>query len=329
VNHAQDVYGRADASILLGLTAAPRAREDIRMKERDGLTWPQIRYWLMALLLCTVGLAALIGAQFIHIEGVRVVVGEIGVASLIAGILAGLVEPFFRQEFARDAFLAAFRYVLPDEFRQEVERIITFDLIGEKQIWTVRVQKIDDGHVLVTTNVERMFRNKSNSRKDAFCHSELEDYAFPHGPTKILECGVQVGGTVKTVYGPAIDKGHYKELRTETLYLQPRESAKIWSRSSQYRRINDAMYETFRIPIANPEIRVIINDDEFSHIAEFGPGASPPNAVIKSNLENHYTLSGVYFPGQYMLVRWWPKQEPTLDFSHPQLPGSAGTDPAG
>ena len=85
------------------------------MEEEGGgrtWTWPQIRYWVVAIVLAIIGLGLLIGAQFIPWEGARFVVSEIGIASLIASLLAGVVEPFFRGEFARDAFLAAFRYVL-------------------------------------------------------------------------------------------------------------------------------------------------------------------------------------------------------------------------
>jgi hypothetical protein len=85
------------------------------MTSDEGLTWPQIRYWATAIALGVVGLMASIGAQFIPWEWLRFVLSEVAVAAFIAGILAGLVEPFFRAEFARDAFLAAFRRVLLPE----------------------------------------------------------------------------------------------------------------------------------------------------------------------------------------------------------------------
>ena len=65
------------------------------------------------------------------------------------------------------------------------------------------------------------------------------------------------------------------------------------------------MYETFRMPIINPEIRVIIDDEEFSHDVRFGTYGDK----TKAEFENHYKLSGVHFPGQHMVVRWWPKKE--------------------
>jgi hypothetical protein len=235
---------------------------------------------------------------------------------------------FFRREFARDAFLAAFRYVLPSEFKREIERIIKFDLIAERQKWVVKIEKVDDGHVLVTTDIERVFRNKSNAPKPVYTYYEAEDYGFPHGPTRIVECGIQIGGEEHTVTGPDISLEHGRELKTETYHLQPGATAKIWGKTTQYRRVNDAMYETFRMPIVNPEIEVIVDDKVLSHIALFGAAAASPKDVTKSKFGNHYVLSGVYFPGQHMLVRWWPKKQPTLNLSLPELSATAAADPA-
>src|SRR5262249_11238489 len=106
------------------------------MKKREGLTWSQIIYWLICAALILGGLA---GASYAHLlpwEWVRVIVKELGTGFLIAGILAAVVEPHFRREFARDAFVAAFRRVLPDEFKDEIEKIMRFDCITQKQIWT-------------------------------------------------------------------------------------------------------------------------------------------------------------------------------------------------
>ena len=38
-----------------------------------------------------------------------------------------------------------------------------------------------------------------------------------------------------------------------------------------------------------------------------------PGDYTKSEYSNHYTLSGVYFPGQYMCVRWRPKKSATKE----------------
>jgi hypothetical protein len=268
-------------------------------------TWPQIRYRITASALFVVGLAvAVVAYLFIPWEFPRFIITEIAVAAFIAGILAGLVEPFFRAEFARDAFLAAYRYVLPPEFKDKVEKIIRHEFIAERQVWRIKIEKVDSGNVRVTSTYERAFRNKTRTRQLVSAWYQVEDYGFPDGPTKIAGCGIKVESQEPIVTDVEESKGHYVEAKTrDGVYLEPGKSATVWGQAIQYRRANDIYFEAFRTPIKNPEIAVEINDQEFDHVVEFGATGDK----TKAQYENHYTLYGVYFPGQYMYVRWWPK----------------------
>jgi len=143
---------------------SPEAREGT-MQKFKGLTFPQIRYWVACLGLIIVGVTATIwGGPW---EATRPIFKELGPGIFTAGILASLVEPFFRKEFARDAFLAAFRYVLPEEFREEVAKIIRFEFVAEKQLWTVKIDKIDNDNdtVIVTTSFDKTIKNRSKSTR--------------------------------------------------------------------------------------------------------------------------------------------------------------------
>jgi hypothetical protein len=237
-------------------------------------------------------------------EPIRDITRDLGPGIFTAGILASLVEPFFRHEFARDAFLAAFRYVLPDEFRDEVAKIIRFDFIARKQIWTVQIEKASEGVVRVTTTLERTVTNKTKSKKSIRAWVEAEDYDFQNGPTEVVLCSIEEEDSkTQHVSSTQTKKDHYQDAHTDDLDLLPDKSAKIAAKIIQYRRSNDAIYETFRAPIVNPEIEVFIDEKEFSHSVTFGTHGD----VAKSQFRNHYTLAGVYFPGQFMVVRWWPK----------------------
>jgi hypothetical protein len=297
------------------------------MKQGEGLTWPQVRYKRIAGLLAAVGVACIVGGLFIPSEGLRFVAAEVGIASLIAGILAGVVEPFFREEFARDAFVAAFRYVLPSEFKDEVEKILRFELIAEKQVWSVKIDKISDKVVRVTTSFERTARNKSKSNRSINCHCEVEDFKFCKGKTQILDCGVQGEEGADEIRRSSVQKDHqaHVEVKTDDLTVKPGKTVRVWGKAVQYRRTDDCIWENFRVPIINPEIEVAIDENEFCFEARFGT----PGDRTKSEYSNHYTLSGVYFPGQFMFVRWWPKNSATKDATvfPPQLPETAAAAP--
>jgi hypothetical protein len=81
--------------------------------------------------------------------------------------------------------------VLPPEFREEVEKILRFDFIAEKQVWTVQIEKVSDDVVRVTTTFEKTVKNKTKSNKPLGAHYEVEDYKFPNGQTQIIECGIE------------------------------------------------------------------------------------------------------------------------------------------
>jgi hypothetical protein len=115
------------------------------------------------------------------------------------------------------------------------------------------------------------------------------------------------------------------EIKTPDLMVKPDKTARVWGKATQYRRTNDCIWETFRVPIVNPEIKVSIDENEFSHDVQFGTYGDRS----KAEYSNHYTLSGVYFPGQYMFVRWWPRRSAPKDATAcpPELPVTAADAP--
>jgi hypothetical protein len=115
-------------------------------------------------------------------------------------------------------------------------------------------------------------------------------------------------------------------VKTDDLTVKPGKTARVWGRAVQYRRTDDCIWENFRVPIKNPEIEVTIDENEFGFEARFGT----PGDRTKSEYSNHYTLDGVYFPGQFMFVRWWPKRSATKELTAlPELPETAPADPVG
>ena len=142
---------RTDASIFLHLMDLSDVGGEAMDKKAEvrKFTSAELRYWGMGWALLLVGASGAIWGDLIPWNWLKIIAKELGPGIFTAGILALLVEPFFRNEFARDAFLAAFRYVLPTEFREEIEKILRFDFIAVSQVWRVKIEKVSDEIVLV------------------------------------------------------------------------------------------------------------------------------------------------------------------------------------
>jgi hypothetical protein len=307
-----------DAAILLNLIESSEERGAAVKRANDRrFTWPQIRYWLFVAALVVVGVVGSIWSDLIPWEWMRPIAKELCPGIFTAGILAGLVEPFFRKEFARDAFLASFRYVLSEEFKEEVAKILAYNFISKDHIWTVKVDKTDDNNaVFVTTTIERNITNRTSSEHARRGLYTIPEYNYNNGKAEIKELVIETKQRKSKCFNVTTHNGDIV-VTTEELKLSPGETAKISGKAIQYRRMNDAVYETFIDPLVNPSIEVIIDNNVFYHRIEFGTKGD----VEPSRYANKYKLTGVYFPGQYMLVRWWPKKGL-------ELPGSAVADPA-
>src|SRR5262249_43997314 len=96
--------------------------------------------------------------------------------------------------------------------------------------------------------------------------------------------------------------GHSIGAKTEKIDILPGRTARAYGKATQYRRTSDLVFETFGMPAVEPEIEVII-DPELDYDVEFGTYGD----VEKSRYSSRRRLHGVYFPGQHMFVRWWPK----------------------
>jgi hypothetical protein len=273
-------------------------------QERDGLTQSQIIYWAISLgLLFGGGAGTLVGE---HVPFVGWIIKELGPGIFTAGILASLAEPHFRREFARDAFLAAFRYVLPREFKEEVEKIIRFEFIAEWQVWTVRVDRIegDDETVLVTSSFDKLIKNRTKAPHRKEGYYTIHELSFSAGRSKILDCRIEYDNKVEDKFEVTNPTSTELIASTQQLEIKPGETARISGKAIQFRRSDDFVFETFLTPVVSPEIEVIVPEG-FDHRIEFGTSGKR----TKIAYSNRYVLSGVYFPGQYMFVRWWPKKE--------------------
>jgi hypothetical protein len=226
-------------------------------------------------------------------------------ALLVAAFLALSVDISLKTQLLRDAFSAAYQYILPRELKNEIPKLMKFDFVAERHNWTVAIEKHDEETVRVTTSIERRLKNVTSGTRNAVGLYQTFDFGFKQGKSEILEY------RAKTEDGRTIDAENAKLVAPHSiearikgdLSVPPGKQITLHGKAVQYRRYIDIMFETFLYPAVNPEINVII-PDEFEFEVQFG---TEGEGKEKDQYMNRFRLTGAYIPGQFMLVRWWPK----------------------
>jgi hypothetical protein len=273
--------------------------------KQRGLTWPQIRYWLISLALIGIGVAATIwGGPW---EASRPILKELGPGIFTAGILAALVEPFFRKEFARDAFLAAFRYVLPDELKEEMRRTIGYKFLCTSSVSIITITELPDDLVRVQIKHERIFKNITDHAEPFFASLGLDEWGF-NEKSQIEECylvledGTRKDGGDHPEY-PASRKDAIGR-KSDAVNVRSGATVKVVSKGTEIHRNNGEAHMEFGNPSINPVVRVEA-PETLQVWCSFG---IPHGKVTVSNITKEYTLQGTQFPGQRSRVRWWRDQ---------------------
>jgi hypothetical protein len=226
---------------------------------------------------------------------------EVGAAVIVAAIIGLSIDEALKNELIRDAFFAAFRYAFPQPLQKEILRISTYRLICERHHWLVKVEKIDDECVRVTSETKRRISNIGSSTVKIGPRLHMDEWGFKQERSEILECKMEVAGR------PTINATR-KDATGSTILFEGREvpikpggSFTMTSKWREIRRNNDMVFVNFTVPTINPEIEVQLPDG-FKANKSFG-AASEQVEEISTGREVVY---GTYLPYHIMLVRWWP-----------------------
>jgi hypothetical protein len=130
---------------------------------------------------------------------------ELSPPLLIAGILGLTVDTFLKREFARDVFVAAFRYVLPDELKEEVRRIISYKFLCTQSTTIIRLTTIDNDLMRAHISHERTFKNITDHAESFAGKFAIDEWDFGQARSAIEECYLELEGT-RTV---ALDNPDY------------------------------------------------------------------------------------------------------------------------
>jgi hypothetical protein len=114
------------------------------MKPEEVISKARARFWAVSIMSVVLGTVGSIWNYLLPWEWAQHLARDVSVALFVAALLSVSVETFFRAEFARDVFYAAFSYVLPDELKEEINRVINYKFICERHHMILKITEIDD-----------------------------------------------------------------------------------------------------------------------------------------------------------------------------------------
>jgi hypothetical protein len=229
------------------------------------------------------------------------IVREFGSALIVASVIGATVDLFFKEEFARDVFMAAFRYVLPEELKEEVLRVIGGKFMCTDSRMIVRVEQIPNTDLVkVHIGTDRTIKNISGDRQAISVAFALDDWGFVGQQPNIEECSFDLGDGPQECPteghdDPAIGK------RKNDIWIKPGNTIKVVMKGYEIHRENDALRGFHTNPANNPTVQVQIPEG-FKHTCSFG---IPNEKIIPSKIDHNYQLDGTQFPGQCTYIRWW------------------------
>jgi hypothetical protein len=269
---------------------------------------PKVRvklYLSLAALAALGGCVIAVSQYFVDQVVIREIVKELGVAALIAAALGLTVDQAMKAELVRDAFYAAFRYVLPEELKAEVARIIDYRFICTDHHSIVEVIEVGDGLVRVNISSERTLKNITRQTESIDGRFAIDEWGFPGRTSVIEQCTLKIGDQrFEAKVNSDYNQGDAIGWVTEKKSVKSNETAHMIVKGYEFHRTNSVLIMGYRAPSVRPVLDLHFPNG-FKHRCSFGV---PGERIVSSEITKRYTLDGAQFPSQNMWIRWWKDQ---------------------
>ena len=167
------------------------------------ITGPLPRWSVLALL--AAGGIALMGASHIFENRFFEFTGDIGIALFTAALLAFTIDRWFKEDFAKDVFHAVTGWLAPQEFREEVRRVLSYKMVCERHHLKIMITPLGASCVRALVTMERTVRNITPDTESVRSMLRIDDWGLNEGRSEINECRMELDG--KSVEASPVDTG--------------------------------------------------------------------------------------------------------------------------
>lgn len=251
--------------------------------------------WLILGLMILVGVVV---SWYWHQYGV---VRGLGEALAIAGFLGFTIERWFREDFAEDVFYAGLGAVLKPEFKEELRWLTSFVWLAYNTQIKVQVHEIDGGFVRLTLSISKEIENISSDPQKIRGKISIDEWDIPGHRSKIEECGIILPDGTQRLVSQKRETPTHQSWETDEVTIDRGARVKAFSRSIEFRHINDMHVLASMTPAKDPVVELETSDGLAGEVSFTHRGKMVSEPFSKK------ALKGTYLPSQLMVVRWWPK----------------------
>jgi hypothetical protein len=265
------------------------------------------RFWALLLAVGVIGLVLMVISSFLLSGISELLISEIGIAFVSAAIIGATVHLWMTDALRREVVKATLTAVLPPVFHTELLRLFDYDLLAETFSMLIEITTLEGTNaVRITVSIDRIIRNISTRKVSAHALAHLDDWGAKEGRAAVEECVIidEERNEFRNTNPTPANEYSIRAI-TDDIDIKPNGAAVVRSKFSAVQRDNDQGIITFSMPISNP-IVMITHGAELNHDFDFGRNLGPGEKEYRSSLMREYRLTGTYFPGFYMKVRWWP-----------------------
>jgi len=88
-------------------------------------------------------------------ETILEVIKDVGIAVVVATVLAATIDRWFSAEIHEEVFEAVIGYLPPPAFKEEIRRLLRYEFVAENHVMRFILEDLDADHVRLTTTIER------------------------------------------------------------------------------------------------------------------------------------------------------------------------------
>jgi hypothetical protein len=281
-------------------------------RRRWGLLTALVGLGILGLALLALG--SITPFKHMHLAGV-VHVGDLfsalGEALIVAAILGGSVDFWFKRELTRDAFSTALGFLLREELRPELQWLYRQEIVAREhhqtyKLTTQQPESEPDDLDLVTLEIymDRQLENISNTKQRWQPPFGLDRWGIGKD-TRILELGWKKSAEEYCEHFD-VQQHEHEVVGTskKALTLYPGETCVQWCRGVETKRLNDATQNYVLYATSDPEVSVDFGalNSKLEYEVKIGNWRRQSPVQIG---EHKYSLKGTLLPTQAIQLRWW------------------------